>query len=65
MRNSEAQRYARWSATAAALLVLLVAGVYWRNLWLAKQAAKKAPPAVPAAIEQQSNEFSYSKVDYS
>ena len=63
MRNSEAQRYARWSATAAALLVLLVAGVYWRNLWLAKQAAKKAPPAVPAAIEQQSNEFSYSKVE--
>jgi LPS export ABC transporter protein LptC len=63
MRNSEAQRYARWSATVAALLALIVAGVYLKNLWLAKQAAKKAPPAVPASVEQQSNEFSYSKVE--
>ena len=63
MRNSEAQRYARWSATVAALVALAVAGVYLRNLWLAKQAAKKAPPAVPPSIEQRSNEFSYSKVE--
>ena len=63
MRNSEAQRYARWSATVAALLALIVAGVYLKNLWLAKQAAKKAPPAVPPTIEQRSNEFSYSKVE--
>ncbi|MBZ5661970.1 MAG: LPS export ABC transporter periplasmic protein LptC [Acidobacteriia bacterium] len=63
MRNSEAQRYARWSATVAALLALIVAGVYLKNLWLAKQAAKKAPPAVPPSIEQRSNEFSYSKVE--
>jgi lipopolysaccharide export system protein LptA/lipopolysaccharide export system protein LptC len=30
---------------------------------LARQAAKKAPPAVPPTIEQRSNEFSYSKVE--
>jgi LPS export ABC transporter protein LptC len=63
MRNSEAQRYARWSAMGAALVALLVAGVYLRNLWIAKQAARKAPPAVPPSIEQQSNEFSFSKVE--
>jgi lipopolysaccharide export system protein LptA len=63
MRNSEAQRYARWSATVAAVVALIVAGVYLRNLWLAKEAAKRAPPAVPASIEQRSNEFSYSKVE--
>src|SRR5580704_17313797 len=63
MRNSQAQRYARWSAMVAGTLAAIVAGVYARNALLARQEAKKAPPAVPAAIEQRSNEFSYSKVD--
>src|ERR1700688_2634278 len=63
MRNSEARKYARWSLTAAGLLAVIVAGVYSRNIWLARQAEKKAPPAVPATIEQRSNEFSYSKVE--
>src|SRR5579862_4226719 len=63
MRNSQAQRYARWSLAAAGLLAVVVAGVYARNAWLARQAAKKAPPAVPATVEQRSNEFSYSKVE--
>jgi lipopolysaccharide export system protein LptA len=63
MRNSEAQRYARWSAAVAGVLVAIVVGVYLRNAWLAKQEAKKAPPAVPPTIEQRSNEFSYSKVE--
>ena len=63
MRNSQAQRYARWSATVAFLLAAIVCGVYLRGVWVAKQAAKKAPPAVPAAVEQRSNEFSYSKVE--
>jgi LPS export ABC transporter protein LptC len=63
MRNSEAQRYARWSLAAAGLLAVVVAGVYLRNVWVARQAAKKAPPAVPPTVEQRSNEFSYSKVE--
>ena len=63
MRNSEARKYARWSLAAAGMLAVVVAGVYSRNIWLARQAEKKAPPAVPATIEQRSNEFSYSKVD--
>ena len=63
MRNSEAQKYARWSLAAAGLLALVVAGVYLRNILLARQAERKAPPAVPPTIEQLSNEFSYSKVE--
>ncbi len=63
MRNSEAQKYARWSLAVAGLLAIAVAGVYGRNVWLARQAEKKAPPAVPPSIEQRSNEFSYSKVE--
>jgi lipopolysaccharide export system protein LptA len=63
MRNSEARRYARWSAGVAILLAAVVAGEYLRGVWVAKQAAKKAPPAVPAAVEQRSNEFSFSKVE--
>jgi LPS export ABC transporter protein LptC len=63
MRNSEARKYARWSLAAAGLLAVGVAGVYARNIWLARQAERKAPPAVPPTIEQRSNEFSYSKVE--
>ena len=63
MRTSEAQRYARWSAAVAALLAVIVMGVYLRNVLLARQAAKKAPAAVPPTIEQQSNGFSFSKVE--
>ena len=63
MRNSEAQNYARWSLAAAGLLAVVVAGVYLRNVWLARQAEQKAPPAVPPTVEQRSDEFSYSKVE--
>ena len=63
MRNSEAQKYARWALAAAGLLAAVVAGVYLRNVWLARQAEKKAPPGVPPTVEQRSNEFSYSKVE--
>lgn len=63
MRNSEAQQYARWSLAIAGVLALIVAGVYGRNTWIARQAEKKAPPPVPSTIQERSNEFSYSKVE--
>ncbi len=63
MRNSEARKYARWSLAVAGLLAVIVAGVYGRNTWLARQAEKKAPPPVPSTVEERSNEFSYSKVE--
>src|SRR3979490_1350264 len=63
MRNSEARRYARWSAGVAILLAVGGAGEFLRGVWVARQAAKKAPPAVPTTVEQRSNEFSFSKVE--
>ncbi len=63
MRTSQAARYARWAAYAALLLVLIVAGVFARRSWQARQAQKKAPPAVPPTVQQRSAEFSFSKVE--
>src|SRR3974377_1528741 len=63
MRNSEAQKYARWSLTAGGGVGLHVAGAYLRNVWVSRQVAKKAPPAVPPTVEQRSNDFSFSKVE--
>ena len=47
----------------AGLILSVVVGVYLRNLRLARQEAKKAPPAVPNTIEQRSDVFSYSGVE--
>jgi hypothetical protein len=56
MRNSEAQRYARWSAAVATPLAVVVAGVYLRRVWLVKQAEKKAPPAVAGELPTSLNQ---------
>ena len=62
MRTTEAARYARWSVTVAILMALGVAGVYaWRAME-SRQAQASQPPPVPAAVQQHSAEFSYSKV---
>jgi lipopolysaccharide export system protein LptA len=63
MRNSQAQRYARWSAAIALLLVALVTGVYIRRAIKVHEARQKAPPPVPPSVEQRSSEFSFSKVE--
>ena len=63
MRTSEAARYARWAATAAVLLVVVVAGAYFYRSWQAARARQQAPPAVPATVQQRSAEFSFSKVE--
>ncbi len=63
MRRSEAARYARWSAAAAILLAVIAAGVYLRRSWQAREVRKNAPPVVPAAVQQRSAEFSFSKVE--
>jgi len=63
MRTTEAARYARWSAMVAALLAVMVAGVYASRAWQARQAEKSAPPPVPPAVQQRSAEFSFSKVE--
>jgi lipopolysaccharide export system protein LptA len=63
VRTTEAARYARWAARIAALLVLMVAGVYGYRAWQAARARRKAPPPPPPTVQQQSAEFSFSKVE--
>lgn len=63
MLRSEATRYARWAATVAALLALTVAGIYAYRSYEAARARREAPKVVPPAVQQQSNEWTLSKVD--
>lgn len=63
MKTSEAAKYARWAATAAVVLALIAVGVYaWRR-WQVAQAQKDAPTPVSAAVQRQSETFSFSKVE--
>ena len=63
MRNREAARYARWSAMAAGLIVLGVAGAYIYRAVLRAEARRELPAAVPSTVERQSAEFTYKSVD--
>lgn len=63
MRNREAARYARWAAIAAGLAALAVAGVYVNRSISRARALRLGPAAVPATVAQQSDQFSFSKVD--
>ncbi|MGH9712537.1 MAG: LPS export ABC transporter periplasmic protein LptC [Candidatus Acidiferrales bacterium] len=63
MQNREAARYARWAAIAAGVIALVVAGVYVRHAFHDAQARRNAPQPVPAAVQQQSAEFKFSKVE--
>jgi lipopolysaccharide export system protein LptA len=61
--NREAARYARWAAWAAALIALIVAGAYgWRMLREAR-AGRHGRAPVPASVQQQSAQISFSKVE--
>jgi lipopolysaccharide export system protein LptA len=63
LRNREAARYARWSAIAAGLIALGVAGVYAQREFRQGRARRGAPAAVPTSVQQQSAQFSFSKVE--
>src|SRR3990172_1985521 len=63
MRTTDAARYARWSALAALLLAIAVAGVYSHRAWKAHRAKQNAPPPVPTTVQQQSAQFTFSKVE--
>ena len=63
MRNREAARYARWAAIVAGLIALCVVGAYVERAFRQAQARRAAPPAVPATVEQRSDQFSFSKVE--
>jgi LPS export ABC transporter protein LptC len=63
LRNREAARYARWAAIAAALMALGVASVYVERALQRARARRAAPAAVPATVERQSAQFTFSKVE--
>ncbi len=63
MRNQEAARYARMSAMAAGLIVVIVAGVYMQRAFRRVRERRAAPPTVPSEVQQQSANFSYSDVE--
>ena len=65
MRNRDAARYARWAAIAAALIALAVGGVYAERALRRSRANRNSPVAVPVTVEQQSAQFSFSKVEQS
>jgi lipopolysaccharide export system protein LptA len=61
MRNTQAARYARWSAMISMFLIVLVGAVYMRHFWQTRLLHMAMPPAVPSSVRQQSAEFSFSK----
>jgi lipopolysaccharide export system protein LptA len=61
VRNQEATRYARWAAITAGAIALSVGGVYMERAIRAAHARSAAPPVVPATVQQQSTEISFSK----
>lgn len=63
MQNREAARYARGAAITAGLIALGVVGVYARRAFHEAQARRRAPKPVPVAVQQQSAEFKFSKVE--
>jgi LPS export ABC transporter protein LptC len=61
--NREAARYARWAAWAAALIVFIVAAVYGGRTLREARARRHGPAPVPASVQQQSAQISFSKVE--
>ena len=62
MKRTEAARYARWSAAIAMAIAIFAVAAYLRRDYAERKAQRVAPPPVPANVEQQSSQFSYSKV---
>jgi lipopolysaccharide export system protein LptA len=63
VRNREAERYARWAATTAGVIALIVAGVYGERAIRRSHTKHVAPPVVLQTVQQQSAEFKFSKVE--
>ncbi len=63
MRNREAARYAAWAGIAASAVILIVAGFYIQRGIRDARARRSQPNAVSPAVQQQSAQFSFSKVE--
>jgi lipopolysaccharide export system protein LptA len=65
LRNRDAARYARWAAIAAGTIAMIAAGVYAERAIKRAIVARRGPVAVGVNVEQQSAQFSFSKVEQS
>ncbi|HTV59571.1 MAG TPA: LPS export ABC transporter periplasmic protein LptC [Verrucomicrobiae bacterium] len=63
MRNQEAARYARWAATAAGVITLVAVGLYVERAIREARLRRGEPMAISVGIQQQSAEFTFSKVE--
>ena len=63
MQNREAARYARWAAITAGIISLAVIGVYWQRSLRESRSQQSQPRAVPATVQQQSDQTTFSKVE--
>lgn len=63
MRNQEAARYARWAATAAGVITLVAVGLYVERAIRDARLRRGEPMAISVGIQQQSAEFTFSKVE--
>lgn len=63
MRTTQSARYARWAGAIAILVAVAVGGVYLRRVFREAEARRTAPPPVAPSVQQQSHEFSFSKVE--
>jgi len=63
MRTTQANRYARWAAIIAGVMVLGMVVVYVHHSFQARDAQKNSPPTVPAEVEKSSQTFTYSSGD--
>ena len=63
MRNAQAARYARWAAAIAFLIAATVVAVFITRSARMARAQREAPKAVASTIQQESAEFTFSKVE--
>lgn len=63
MQNREAARYGRWAAITAGIISLAVIGVYWQRSLRETRSHRLQPRAVPATVQQQSDQTTFSKVE--
>ena len=63
MQNKEAARYARWAAIVAGTIALVVLSVYSQHAIRESRSHQLQPQAVPATVQQQSDQTTFSKVE--
>jgi LPS export ABC transporter protein LptC len=63
LRNQQAERYARIAALCAGFIVLIVAGAYIERSIHRARGRRSLSSIVPAEVQQQSDNFSYSDVE--